>query len=90
MADKRPICTCDKYPFPHRIGGKCKGQAFAEFHFYTVGTACEGCNCYNESDNVHQCDVVTGQEGIKYAECYSEACHSAPSEHLQLSWKEYD
>lgn len=78
--DDRPICTCSAYKFPHRVGGRCTGSAFAEFHFYNVGSSCEYCNC----KNISHCDVATGQESIDEAECYIEAKHSYPGEYLQL------
>ena len=82
--DDRPICNCSAYPFPHRIGGRCTGSAFTEFYFYNVRSACQFCNC-NAGDH---CDVATGQESISEAECYIEAKHYNPGEHLQLELKE--
>ena len=78
--DPRPICDCSAYPFPHKIGGKCKGTAFAEFYFYFDREHCEQCNCMNGNE----CDVVTGRESINEAECYAERLHSFPAEHLPL------
>lgn len=82
--DSRPICDCAAYNFPHRVGGRCKGDVFAEFHFYNVKSECEFCNCNAGS----HCDVATGQESIKEAECYIAAKHYAPGEHLQIKLEE--
>ena len=82
--DDRPICTCSAYPFPHRIGGKCTGSAYAEFCFYYQRSSCEFCNC---NAGTH-CDVATGQESIQEAECYMEAKHSNPGGYLQLELEE--
>lgn len=79
--DNRPICTCSAYKFPHRVGGKCTGSEFAEFHFYNLKSCCEFCNC---NAGTH-CDVATGQESINEAECYTEAKHYHPGERLQLT-----
>lgn len=82
--DHRPICTCSAYRFPHKIGGRCTGAEFAEFQFYNVRSNCEFCNCNAET----HCDVATGQESIKEAECYIDACHSAPGEYLIISMEQ--
>lgn len=80
--DPRPICNCSAYPFPHKIGGKCKGIDFAEFFFYQGGEreVCNQCNCLNGD----KCDVVEGLESINEAECYRERLKYNPSEHLPL------
>jgi hypothetical protein len=79
--DPRPICTCSSYKFPHRVGGKCDGSAFAEFHFYNSKSCCGSCNC---NSGTH-CDVATGQESINEAECYAEAKDSGSSLYLTLT-----
>lgn len=84
--DPRPICDCDAYPFPHKIGGKCKGTVFAEFQFYNVKEYCEFCNCNNDTS----CDVATGRESINEAECYIAAKHYAPAEHLIISFHQLE
>ena len=65
--DSRPICTCGAYDFPHRVGGRCDGSAFAEYMWYYDNQYCQFCNCNNNN----QCEVVTGQESIKEAECFA-------------------
>ena len=82
--DKRPICNCKAYKHPHKIGGKCKGQAFTEFYFYNVRVICNECNCMNDG----RCDVVDGLEEIKEAECYREHILYNENEHLPLDFKE--
>jgi hypothetical protein len=84
--DNRPICDCPMYRFPHRVGGKCKGSYFTDFHFTYVRSECEFCNC-NAGDH---CDVSTGQESIKEAECYRDAVINNPAEHLPLFLVELD
>lgn len=84
--DPRPICYCSAYHFPHKIGGKCTGQVFVEFHFYNVRECCEQCNCFNDHD--YSCDVATGLESIKHAECYMDRLHHYPSERLPLTFIE--
>lgn len=84
--DPRPICTCSAYKFPHKIGGKCTGRDFAEFHFYNDKSSCEFCNCFNNDRTPFSCDVVDGTESIKEAECYRERCHYNPSERLPLTF----
>ncbi len=88
--DQRPVCDCNAYSFPHKIGGKCKGQAFAEFYFYNQKDACSECNCLNDAREPISCDVINGTESIKEAECYRDAVHYHPSEHLQIqiNWSE--
>ena len=78
--DDRPICTCDAYGFPHRIGGKCDGSTFAEHYFNWITKECYQCNCNFNG----QCEVVTGQESIIEGECYQEAWRSYPGEYLPL------
>ena len=82
--DSRPICDCLAYSFPHRIGGRCRGNAFTEFHFQQVKSECEFCNC-NAGD---RCDVSTGREPIGEAECYRAAWHCSPGEHLPIEFVE--
>tara|TARA_R110000744_G_scaffold380568_1_gene503225 strand:+ start:10308 stop:10607 length:300 start_codon:yes stop_codon:yes gene_type:complete len=84
--DPRPICDCSAYSFPHKIGGKCKGKAFAEFHFYNVKSECELCNCFNDDRTPTSCDVVDGTESIFEGECYRDAAKYNPSEHLIMSF----
>lgn len=84
--DKRPICNCNAYGFPHKIGGKCKGRAFAEFNFYQIGAHCKYCNCFNDDRTPKTCDVVDGTESISEAECYRDAVKYNPKEHLILSF----
>lgn len=86
--DPRPICDCDAYNFPHKIGGKCKGRAFLEFYFYCDTSICNECNCYNE--DVHCCDALYGKESIKEAECYREQLHYCPGGHLPLQFIEIE
>jgi len=69
--DRRPMCTCTAYDFPHRVGGRCQGVAFAENYFVYQGSACKTCN-----SNQGTCEVANGQESIKEAECYQEAVHN--------------
>ena len=82
--DTRPICNCNAYKFPHKIGGKCKGITFATFYFYNVKQLCNECNCLNDEN----CDVVYGKESIKEGECYQYQEHYCESEHLPLTFKE--
>ena len=78
--DNRLICDCSSYTFPHRIGGKCDGSVFTEYYYLYEREYCDSCNC-----NVNgQCEITTGQESIKEAECYADAYHSYPGEHLTL------
>lgn len=84
--DNRPVCNCNAYKFPHKIGGKCKGQVFAEFYFYKDRDLCDQCNCFNDHCEPISCDVVTGTESIKEAECFIERVHSYPSERLPLEF----
>lgn len=81
--DKRPVCYCDAYKFPHKIGGKCTGKSFASFYFYNDAELCEQCNCYDDSFPM-SCDVVSGTEDIKHGECYMERLHQFPKEKLPL------
>lgn len=74
--DSRPICTCKAYPFPHRIGGKCKGEEFIQTQLGS--NHCQTCNC----DNDGTCEVLTGQESIKEAECYQDFCNYNPGGYL--------
>lgn len=67
--DRRPICKCSAYKFPHKIGGKCKGSEFTENYYVYDGSACKFCNCNSGGE----CQVAVGQESIKEAECYNEA-----------------
>ena len=85
--DKRPICNCHTYKFPHKIGGKCKGEVFAEFYFYNDRDLCSQCNCFNDGCEPVSCDVVTGAEDIKHGECYRERLHSFPAEKLPLQYE---
>ena len=82
--DDRPICNCGAYAFPHRVGGKCDGSSFAEFYYYNISSLCDTCNCKGTDG----CDVESGREDIHRAECYIEAKHCAPGEHLQLKMEE--
>jgi len=78
--DHRPICTCRAYEFPHKIGGKCDGSAFAEHHWLMDKGCCDMCNCNTGND----CDVITGAESIQEAECYDEAKRLYPGEQLPM------
>lgn len=78
--DKRPICDCNAYDFPHRIGGKCKGQDFTLYHFFYDKAECKYCNCNCET----YCDVAEGIENIKQAECHRAATLHSPGGHLPL------
>ena len=69
--DTRPICTCGAYKHPHRVGGRCKGVAFADNYFHYNGSACKFCN-----SNCGSCEVADGKESIKEAECYQEAVNN--------------
>ena len=84
--DPRPICDCDAYPFPHKIGGKCQGTAFVGFYFFHNGdrSVCKQCNCYSDGN----CDVFDGRESILEGECYRERQHYHPSEHLPIKFIE--
>ena len=82
--DDRPICKCSAYKFPHRIGGKCDGSAFAEFIFYSGNRMCKECNCRNKDE----CDVVNGAESISEAECYIDRQHRYPGEILPLAFSD--
>lgn len=84
--DNRPICWCNVYKFPHKIGGKCKGQEFTQFYFNYQRQLCHECNCLNENS----CDVVDGRESIKHAECYIDRVHCNPSEKLPLTFHDLD
>ncbi len=88
--DTRPICDCSAYKFPHKIGGKCKGIAFATFHFYQVRSSCEFCNCFCDDRTPISCDVVDGKEPIASGDCYREQCHHNSGEHLPLTFKEQE
>lgn len=81
MADQRPICDCNAYRFPHKVGGRCTGAAFAEWHFYNDRSCCEFCNCLRDDG---RCDAVMGLESIKEAECYQERVHAHPGERLPI------
>lgn len=84
--DPRPICWCKAYKFPHKIGGKCKGQAFTEFYFNNQRQVCNECNCLNDN----RCDVADGRESITEAECYRDRVHCNPSERLPLTFHDLD
>lgn len=84
--DKRPICDCDAYSFPHKIGGKCRGDVFVGFYFHNKKQSCNECNCLNDDREPISCDALSGSESIKEAECYRDAIHYSPGEHLQISW----
>lgn len=79
-SDTRPICKCDAYSFPHRVGGKCTGAAFAEYNWYYLREYCDSCNCNADT----HCDVVTGQESIKHGECYM----LNNDRYLTIKWEE--
>ena len=83
MTDTRPICNCSAYPFPHKIGGKCKGTAFVQAYRTFSKEHCEFCNCLYGNT----CEVLTGQESIKQAECYLEALET--SRYLKLTLEDY-
>lgn len=57
------------------------GKKFFEFELM-MRTHCNCCNCFRETDG--GCDALDGRESIKEAECYLDALHYAPSEHLQI------
>jgi hypothetical protein len=78
--DQRVICTCGAYKFPHKIGGKCDGSAFAEYCFVFERSNCSMCNC-NRGDSY---DVVQGSESIEHGECYIDFKHRYPGQHLPL------
>ena len=87
--DPRPICRCEAYSFPHKIGGKCTGKAFLEFYFYCGNRElCEECNCFNDDRSPISCDVIDGVESIREAECYRERLHQFPSENLPIQYEE--
>lgn len=83
MKDQRPICNCNLYKFPHKIGGKCTGRAFTDFYFTNVKECCIMYNCRN--DLYGCCDVSAGAESISNAECFIEQKHYHPGEHLPLT-----
>lgn len=85
--DPRPICDCNAYNFPHKVGGKCNGSEFANFHFYNVKSECEFCNCLNDDQTPISCDVVDGTESIYEGECYRDAAKYSSGEHLILSFE---
>ncbi len=80
--DPRPICNCHKYTFPHKIGGRCWGEAFVEYYHLNVREECRFCNCNNDEE----CDVYLGKGPITKGECYVAALHYAPGEHLVLEF----
>ena len=87
--DHRPICNCDSYPFPHKIGGKCTGRSYTQYYFNFDRNLCDTCNCCRR----YECDISNGSESIEYAECYIDFCHYHPGEHLPLNFEngnEYD
>lgn len=71
---------CGAYDFPHKVGGKCKGEKFIEHYLYYNREFCDQCNCFNEG----ACDVLCGREDIKHAECFQERLHMYPGEHLPI------
>lgn len=87
--DDRPICDCSAYKFPHKIGGKCTGDAFLEFYFYNIRQCCEQCNCFRDDQTPATCDAMNGAESISEAECYIERVHYHPGEHLPINFIEY-
>lgn len=55
MVDKREVCNCSAYPFPHkRWGGQCTGDNDDEMcrHGYPVGEYCGYCEVEN-----YACDL---------------------------------
>ena len=86
--DPRPICCCNAYKFPHKIGGKCTGKAFFEFYFYCDRSMCDQCNLYNDDRSPNTCDALDGIESIKESECYRERLHQFPSGALPLTFDE--
>ena len=88
--DKRPICSCRAYSFPHRVGGLCRGIDFFEFYLNCNRELCEGCNCFNDDRSPISCDVLDGIEDKKEAECYRERLEQFPGEYLPLNFMEYE
>ena len=83
MPDYRPICDCGSYNFPHKLGGgRCTGDTYAEYYFLHDRSECEYCQCNNDT----YCDIVTGQESIRHAACYTDALHSNPGGHVTLEY----
>lgn len=89
MKDSRPICRCKAYKFPHRVGGKCNGSAFAKAYFEFDRDLCSLCNCYDDNNQPTSCDVVDGRESIKEAECFRERIHHFPAENLPLKVEDF-
>ncbi len=84
--DDRPLCECNAYRFPHKIGGKCKGNDFLEYYLYNDQELCNQCNCFRDDITPFQCDALNGAEDIKNAECYIERIHSYPGEYLPINF----
>lgn len=83
--DSRPICTCDSYPFPHRVGGKCKGTAFIGAYKMWDGSLCKECNCHCRP----QCDVLEGLEDKENGECWKEAVAVYEGGYLPLNPEDF-
>lgn len=81
--DMRPICNCGAYAFPHKLGGgRCDGSTFAEHYHLHQRNGCEFCNLNHNST----CDAITGQEHIKYGDCYTDALYNGPGYHVPLEY----
>ena len=68
-------CVCSAYDFPHRLGGgSCTGDSWCSSYMeITNKDLCYSCNCFN-NDN---CDVVSGLENVKHAECVIDELRTA-------------
>ena len=87
--DKRPICDCNARTYPHKIDDKkCGGRKYFQYVLIFEPSHCEYCNCFREEDV--SCDALDGRESIKGAECYIDAIHYRPGEHLPLTPEEPD
>jgi len=63
------VCMCEAYDHPHRLGGgKCDGSAWCEAFRSIDSYECQNCILNNNDE----CEVVSGQENIKYATCVNE------------------
>ena len=60
-------CECSAYSFPHRLGsGSCTGAGWCDSYREIDSSLCESCNCFSNGE----CQVETGQEKLKHADCY--------------------
>lgn len=72
MRAKQITCLCNRYDFPHRLGGgKCNGREWTESYFTTFHNLCQMCNCNNNG-----CEVASGSEELEHCEAYNHFLHS--------------